>query len=47
MAYFVAQRLSILDSVQSTATHFVLKPYKLEGVILEDDDEDNREVISL
>lgn len=47
VAFFVAQKLSVLDTVLSTATHFVLKAYKLEGIILEDNEEDSREVISL
>jgi DNA-binding Lrp family transcriptional regulator len=28
---FVAQKLSTIDRVQSTATHFVLKTYKRDG----------------
>lgn len=36
VAMFVAKRLSTLESVVSTATHFVLSKYKEEGVILED-----------
>ena len=47
VAFFVAQKLSVLDEVQSTATHFVLKTYKVEGVILEEDEKDSREVIRL
>ena len=34
VALFVAHRLSPLDSVNSTATHFVLKKYKERGAIL-------------
>mgnify|MGYP001160546694 CR=1 FL=1 len=47
VASFVAQRLSVLEPVLSTATHFILKPYKIEGVILEDDEKDGRQVITL
>ena len=47
VACFVAQRLSVLEPVLSTATHFILKPYKIEGVILEDDEKDGRQVITL
>ena len=36
VALFVAKRLSPLDSVISTATHFVLQKYKQDGVILDD-----------
>ena len=33
VALFVAEKLSLLDSVTSTATHFVLRRYKDKGVI--------------
>ncbi len=46
LALFVAEKLSTLDHVLSTATHFVLKKYKLEGVIFEDRRQDERLVIS-
>ena len=32
VAHFVAADLSTLDGVLSTATHFMLKTYKAEGV---------------
>jgi DNA-binding Lrp family transcriptional regulator len=35
VAYFVAEKLASLEGVQSTATHFVLKRYKLDGDRLE------------
>jgi len=38
VAMFVAKRLSTLDSVLSTATHFVLTKYKQDGVILKDEE---------
>ena len=46
LALFVAEKLSTLDHVLSTATHFVLKKYKLEGVIFEERRQDERLVIS-
>ena len=46
LALFVAEKLSTLDHVLSTATHFVLKKYKLEGVIFEERKKDERLVIS-
>jgi DNA-binding Lrp family transcriptional regulator len=46
VALFVSQKLATIDNVQSTATHFVLKKYKLEGVILEDKEEIERLVVS-
>ena len=47
VALFVAQKLAPMDSVISTATHFVLKKYKDEGIIFEDDEKDTRQVITL
>ncbi len=46
LALFVAEKLSTLDHVLSTATHFVLKKYKLEGVIFEERRKDERLVVS-
>ena len=46
LAFFVAEKLSTLEHVLSTATHFVLKKYKSEGVILEERRGDNRLVVS-
>lgn len=42
VALFVAEKLAPLPQVQSTATSFVLKSYKLEGTILAGDDTDRR-----
>ena len=47
VALFVAEKLAPMEQVLSTATHFVLKKYKVDGVILNDKPEDTREVISL
>ena len=47
VALFVAEKLAPLDSILSTSTHFVLKKYKDEGVILNEKVEDDREVITL
>lgn len=46
VALFVAIKLATIEDVQSTTTHFVLKKYKQEGVILEDQEADHRLVIS-
>lgn len=35
VAYFVSNKLAPLESVQSTATHFVLKKYKDHGIVLD------------
>ena len=34
-ARFVSEKLSVIDKVLSTATHFILKKYKIEGIVLE------------
>ena len=47
VALFVAEKLAPMDSVISTATHFVLKKYKEEGIVFEDDEKDTRQVITL
>ena len=40
VARFVSERLSTIDDVLSTATHFILKKYKIEGTIADKEDED-------
>lgn len=42
IAYFVAEKLATIDHVQGTATNFVLKKYKIDGQILEKEEEDKR-----
>jgi len=46
VAFFVAEKLATLENVQSTATHFVLKKYKQDGITFEDDEKDHRLVVS-
>ncbi len=46
VALFVGQRLAPLESVISTATHFVLKKYKDYGVIFDDEKKDERMKVS-
>ena len=46
LAAFVSGKLSPLETVTGTATSFVLKRYKEEGVIFDSDDSDSRLVIS-
>lgn len=46
VALFVGQKLAPLESVQSTATHFVLKKYKDYGIILEDEAKDERMAVT-
>jgi len=42
VADFVSERLAALDTVISTATHFILKKYKTEGVTLEGGEDTHR-----
>lgn len=42
LALFVAEKLSTIEHVISTATHFVLKRYKDQGIVMDDHDEDYR-----
>lgn len=42
VAYFVSQKLSTIDSVTSTATHFVLHKYKDKGVLYDTPEVDER-----
>ena len=46
LAFFVSTKLSTLESVTGTATHFVLKRYKSDGVIFEGKDDDKRLVVT-
>ncbi len=43
---FVSHKLSTLEGVLSTATHFILKKYKDHGTILNKNHEDTREIIT-
>lgn len=47
VAWFVARRLSPLDDVLSTATHFVLRTYKKDGAIYGFEHKDEREGTTL
>ncbi len=42
VAYFVSQKLATIDSVMSTATHFVLHKYKDKGVLYDTPEIDER-----
>ena len=41
VAAFVSERLSTIDGVLSTATHFMLRTYKEQGVLMDLPEEDN------
>ncbi|WP_227793253.1 Lrp/AsnC family transcriptional regulator [Paenibacillus guangzhouensis] len=46
VASFVSDKLSPIDSVLSTKTHFILKKYKQDGIIFEEHEDDHRLIIS-
>ncbi len=46
VADFVARRLSTIDGVTSTRTHFMLKSYKKDGTIIDDKETDHRLVVT-
>jgi DNA-binding Lrp family transcriptional regulator len=46
IARFVFEKLSTLDSVVSTTTHFILRTYKHDGIIFEPEKKDRRIVVS-
>ena len=46
VADFVARRLSTIEGVTSTRSHFMLKPYKKDGIIIDDKETDHRLVVS-
>ena len=46
VAFFVAKKLSTLNGVKSTKTHFVLKTYKENDVLYVDEKKDRREGVS-
>lgn len=46
VAMFVAEKLSMMDNVLSCATHFILKKYKDNGIILDDGESEQRLAVS-
>ncbi len=46
VSFFISDKLSTLDTVISTSTHFILKKYKDHGTILSKKNEDTREKVS-
>lgn len=47
VAMFVSEKIAPLESVVSTATHFILKKYKMQGTIYELPQTEDREAIVL
>ena len=46
VAMFVSERLATLDGVLSTGTHFMLKTYKQDGVLMDGEKQDDRLQVS-
>jgi len=46
VASFVSNKLSPIDRVLSTKTNFILKKYKQDGIIFEDQENDHRLLVS-
>lgn len=42
VAMFVAEKLSLIDNITATATHFILKKYKIEGIITDSGEKSKR-----
>lgn len=43
---FVARKLAVIEGVTKTETYFILKPYKIEGIVLETEDETQERLLS-
>lgn len=46
IALFVSSRLSVIEEVQSTATHIILTKYKDHGTMFVKDDKHKRMVVT-
>ncbi len=44
--HFVATKLATIEGVVSTTTHFIMRTYKQDGVIITEEEEDRRLVVS-
>ena len=47
VAMFVSEKLAPMDCIVSTRTHFILKKYKQDGIIIEKPRKDERRIITL
>ena len=45
-AQFVSEKLATMNGVTSTATHFMMKTYKLNGIVMQSGEDDERLQIS-
>jgi len=46
VAGFVSEKLAPMEAILSTATHFVLKRYKENGIVMQNDEQDERMIVS-
>ncbi len=46
IALFVAERLSTIEGVMATTTHFLLRRYKEKGIFIQNNDADERGLVS-
>lgn len=46
IAHFVSTRLATIEGVTATRSHFMLKSYKKDGIIVEDKESDRRLVVT-
>ena len=46
VALFVSQKLSAIEGILSTTTHFILKRYKEKGFLISEGETDEREFVS-
>jgi DNA-binding Lrp family transcriptional regulator len=46
VAFFVSNKLSTLEGVRSTKTHFILKTYKENDIVYVEQDRDNRQGVT-
>ena len=47
VASFVSEKVAPLEGVLSTKSHFILKKYKIDGIVSEKTDKDNRQTVIL
>lgn len=47
ISHFVFEKLAVLEGVSSTVTHFIMRKYKEQGVVLTSREQEERLVISL
>lgn len=46
ISQFVSERLAVIDAVTSTTTHFQLKSYKDNGILIQENERDERGMVS-